>query len=82
MNIFLTGGTGFITWEEIARQAIAVTASKSRIILIDRGYSKEPKNYLVRKIEKHFKLVFKAREKITEHISYLQKVIRGGRAQT
>jgi len=62
-QIYLGLGTEFITWEEIARTAVAITGSKSRIIVIDKGYNKEPKYYLVKKIEKHFKLVFKAREK-------------------
>jgi UDP-glucose 4-epimerase len=74
-QVYLGLGTEFITWEEIARQAIAATGSKSRIVIIDRGLSKEPKYYLIDKIKKHFKLSFTARDKIPEHIDYLHKII-------
>ncbi|MBN1796970.1 MAG: NAD(P)-dependent oxidoreductase [Spirochaetales bacterium] len=76
-QIYLGLGTEFITWEEIARTAVAITGSKSKISVINKGYNKEPRYYLVDKIKKQFKLSFTARDKITEHIAYLTNALRG-----
>jgi UDP-glucose 4-epimerase len=76
-QIYLGLGTEFITWEEIARTVVAITGSKSRILVVDKDYNKEPRYYLVDKIKKHFKLSCKARDKISEHIAYLTNALRG-----
>jgi UDP-glucose 4-epimerase len=70
-QIYLGLGREFITWEEIAVEAISLSGSKSRIILQDQGYSANPFYYRVNKIAHDFNLEFTARDKITAHLQYL-----------
>lgn len=70
-EIFFGLGAEFETWEYIAKEAINITGSKSKIILEDKGYSEKPFIFGVGKIEKFFNLNFKTKEKLKEHIEYL-----------
>jgi len=70
-EIFYGLGRNFVTWEQIAKWAVKYSKSKSKIKLIDKGWSGSPNFYVVSKIKKYFGLSFRSTEKIKEHIRYL-----------
>jgi UDP-glucose 4-epimerase len=70
-QIYLGLGQDYITWEEIAAQAIALTGSPSKIVLKDGGFSDRPLCYRLDKIAREFGFRFKARDKIRAHLEYL-----------
>jgi len=67
-EIYLGLGAEFISWQEIAEIAIKHYASKSEIILEDKGYSKKPNLYCVNKIKRDFGLTLGNREDLLRHI--------------
>jgi UDP-glucose 4-epimerase len=64
-------GVPFITWEKIARLAIELTGSKSRIILRPNTYRWEPYLFDLSKIRDAFGLEFDAWPHIVEHVPWL-----------
>jgi len=64
-------GNRFITWEKIALEAIALTRSKSRVVIKDLGWPEKPALFDVGSIQRDFKLSFDSRDKITGHLKYL-----------
>ncbi len=75
-QIYLGLGREYITWEEIAVQAIALADSESRIVLRDKDSVANPLYYRVNKITHDFNLEFTARDKIEAHLKYLYEVIK------
>jgi UDP-glucose 4-epimerase len=76
-SIYFGLGQNFTSWEAVARQAIEITASKSQIVLEDKGYSDEPILCDVSKIEREFALAFDSSEKMTEHLQFLAQELKG-----
>lgn len=68
-------GQEYVTWDEIAGMALTFTGSSSKITLEDKGYSDKPFLFNMSKIENEFGLKFGCREKIGEHLKYIQRVI-------
>jgi UDP-glucose 4-epimerase len=68
-------GNRFITWEEIAAEAISRLNSKSTIILRNLGWSDKPALFDVSAIRKDFGFSFDAWRNIQQHIDYLGKII-------
>ncbi len=64
----------FITWEEIAFEAIIRFNSKSRLIIDDKGYSEDPVIFDVSEIKDSFDLDFNPFEKIIEHLDYYKNL--------
>jgi UDP-glucose 4-epimerase len=62
----------FVSWEYIAQKAIQLAGSKSKITLIDKGYSEQPVIFDVSDIKNDFNLVFNSIDTIEEHILYYQ----------
>lgn len=71
-QIYFGLGREFVTWEEIAKKVIETTCSSSKIITEDYGYRETPYLFDLRKIERDFGFSFTCREKIIEHIRYIQ----------
>ncbi len=63
----------FIAWQYVAEQAIKLAGSKSKIIIPDNEYSKQPVLFDVSGIKDDFGLEFNPREKIINHIKYYQE---------
>jgi UDP-glucose 4-epimerase len=63
-------------WEAIAKQAIDMTKSKSRIVLEDKGYGADPHLFDLGKIEREFGLSFDSTRIITDHLRYLVDLAR------
>ncbi|MFW6036063.1 MAG: NAD-dependent epimerase/dehydratase family protein [Halothermotrichaceae bacterium] len=74
-QVFFGLSSTFITWKEIAQYAVDYLSSSSRIILEDKGWTKNDAFYDVSKIKKEFGFKFNARNKIKEHIEYLAAII-------
>jgi UDP-glucose 4-epimerase len=70
-EIFFGMSKNFTTWEQIAKWTIKYTESKSKIKLIDKGYSDNPSIFDVRKMQKFFDLSFNSQDKLKEHIKFL-----------
>ncbi len=64
-------GATFTTWEDIAREAIRLSGSKSELIIKDEGWSDEPTIFDVSAIEKDFGFKFDGWDMIPEHLEYL-----------
>jgi UDP-glucose 4-epimerase len=75
-EVYFGLGEVFVSWEGIAREAVAMAGSSSRILVVDKGYDEIPKYCLVNKIKKEFGLAFDAREQITKHLEYLCGVLK------
>jgi len=73
-QVFYGLGNKFVTWEQIARTAVAMTKSKSTIKVINKGWSSNPAFYKVNKIKKYFGLSFNPDKQIKEHIRYLIEI--------
>ncbi|HEQ71589.1 MAG TPA: NAD(P)-dependent oxidoreductase, partial [Spirochaetia bacterium] len=74
-EIFLGLGTSWISWEEIAREAIRKIGSQSTIVLNDKGWDSEPRRYKVDKIRERFGLSSDARDQIGDHLDYLIELL-------
>lgn len=61
----------FITWEQIAKWAIAYTGSKSKIKLKDLRWGDNPSLFNVNKIKKHFGLSFDSSKQVKAHVEFL-----------
>jgi UDP-glucose 4-epimerase len=63
-------GNRFISWEEIARETIRRTHSKSYIRVHDRGWPEKPALFDVSAIERDFGFSFDSWDRICEHIDF------------
>ena len=63
---------GKVLTEENKKKVIESTGSSSKIITEDYGYRETPYLFDLRKIERDFGFSFTCREKIIEHIRYIQ----------
>ena len=70
-RVFISVGTEFITWEEVAKTAIDMTGSKSWIVL--EGVGEEPVALDISPIKDEFGFAFASREKLYMHLNYLIK---------
>ncbi len=70
-EIYFGLSSEFISWEEIAKVAILLSGSSSKIVLKDTGYSNEPNLFNVTKIERNFGFKFVSQYHIREHLRYL-----------
>jgi UDP-glucose 4-epimerase len=70
-GLFTGVGTEFVTWEEVARMAIAYVGSRSDIMLEDTGKDRSKGLYDVSLIEREFGFKFVTRTKLKEHIAYI-----------
>ncbi len=69
-EIFLSLGSTWISWKEIAERAVALTGSSSKIIEQDLGWGETPMLFSVRKISEYLGCSFDARACIDEHLKY------------
>lgn len=70
-EIYFGLGLTYVSWEQIAQEAIKLTDSKSRILLSDKGYGNEPYLFDVTKIQSEFGFSFNSQEMIVDHLRYL-----------
>jgi UDP-glucose 4-epimerase len=70
-EIFFALSDEFVTWETIARKAVALMGSKSPIVVEDKGWGAGPCLFDVGKVKKVFGLSFKSMEGIDKHLRYL-----------
>jgi Nucleoside-diphosphate-sugar epimerases len=63
----------FVSWHEVAKEAIKAVGSQSVINVIDKGYSNDPVIFDVSNIKNDFGLAFNPMTKIIEHIKYYQE---------
>jgi UDP-glucose 4-epimerase len=75
-EIYFGLSKNFTSWEAIARQAIELTGSKSKIVLEDKGYSDRPHLFDLSKIQRDFGLAFDSTQTITEHLRYLLQQLK------
>ncbi|MBY9005876.1 MAG: NAD(P)-dependent oxidoreductase [Candidatus Lokiarchaeota archaeon] len=64
-------GSNFITWKQIAKEAIDQINSSSNIKLVDEGYSPVPPIFDVSPIKTDLGLEFDSWDRIKEHIKFL-----------
>jgi UDP-glucose 4-epimerase len=62
-------GTPFVSWQSVAEEAIALTGSKSKVVI--EGTPGAPCLFDLSKIREHFGLEFGSAPHITEHLRYL-----------
>ncbi len=72
-RIFFGLAKEFVSWEAIARKAVEMTGSKSRIVVEDKGWGADPMLFDVSLIKKEFGLEFMATPWIEKHLEYLVK---------
>jgi UDP-glucose 4-epimerase len=65
----------FYSWHDVAKEAIKLTNSYSKIKIIDKGYSDVPGIFDVSEIKKDFGLEFYPHNQIIEHIKYNQNLL-------
>jgi len=70
-QIYFGLANNFTTWETIAKEAIKMNNSKSKIILEDKGYSDKPNLFDLSKIQRDFGLASDSTNVITDHLRYL-----------
>ena len=70
-RIFFGLSTEFVTWETIAKKAVALTASKSKIVVEDKGWDAKPMLFDLAAIKQEFGLEFVATPEIERHLEYL-----------
>lgn len=76
-EIFLALGQTWISWKEIAEQAIALVPNcKSEIIEEDLGWSDSPMTFSVRKLSEVLGLQFDSRPFISPHIQYYLDMLK------
>lgn len=63
----------FTSWEEIATEAIRISALDAKVVLEDKKYSVRPHLYKVDKIKAEFGLEFHSRRQLSAHLTYLLK---------
>jgi UDP-glucose 4-epimerase len=61
----------FASWEQIARDAVALAGSSSKVVVEDKGYSDTPNLFDLGKIEREFGLSFRSQPALTDHLKYL-----------
>jgi UDP-glucose 4-epimerase len=66
-------GSGFVSWESIAREAVERTGSNSEILVEDLGWSEDGLSWDTSDMKKDFDLEFDAWEKVIEHVDYYIK---------
>jgi UDP-glucose 4-epimerase len=69
-GLYLGLAQDFTSWEEIARETVALTGSKSRVVVEDKGWG-EPTLFDLGRIEREFGLAFSSKGIITSHLKYL-----------
>jgi UDP-glucose 4-epimerase len=69
-ELFTGVGTEFVTWEEIARMAVAAVGSQSSIVL-DDGRDTAQSRYDVGLLERAFGFRFVARDRLKEYIAFV-----------
>lgn len=62
----------FVSWHDVAKEAIKLAASQSIINVTDKGYSSDPVMFDVSDIKNDFGLAFHPMPKIIEHLKYYQ----------
>lgn len=72
-RIFFGLSKEFVTWQMIAEKAVAITGSKSRIVVEDKGWDEKPMLFDVGSIQKEFGLEFTASSEIAKHLEYLSR---------
>ncbi|MGD2034289.1 MAG: NAD(P)-dependent oxidoreductase [Bacteroidales bacterium] len=70
-RVYFGLGTKFITWEQIAGEAIRLCNSSSKLIIKDPGWPDEPVLFDVSAIEEDFGLAFDGWHGIPDHLNYL-----------
>ncbi len=73
---FFALSTRFTTWEHIARTAVEMCHSTSRIIITDKGYDDNPRLFDVSKMKNMLGLEFDNLETLKEHISFWIKMLK------
>jgi len=63
----------FVTWEQIAHDAVKLFSSKSNVVVEDLGWSDEPLLFDVSDIKTDFNLEFSAYPHIISHLKYFEK---------
>ena len=63
-------GKKFISWHEVALEAVRRSGSRSEVILEDKGWSDDGLVWDVSDMKKDFGLEFDARQRIGEHLEY------------
>jgi UDP-glucose 4-epimerase len=67
-------GAAFVSWQEVAELAIALSASRSRVVL--EGTPGEPCLFDLGKIKRHFGLELDARAELRSHLEHLVHLAR------
>jgi UDP-glucose 4-epimerase len=68
-EVYFGLGKPFVSWQTVAEEAIALTGSKSKLVI--EGEPGAPCLFDLGKIKEHFGLEFSAAAAITEHLRYL-----------
>lgn len=68
-EVYFGLGKPFVSWQAVAEEAIALTGSKSKIVI--EGAPGAPCLFDLSKIKEHFGLEFGSAPQITEHLKYL-----------
>lgn len=72
-NTYYAMSKQFVTWEQIAHDAVNVCNSSSRIVVRDQGWSNKPVLFDVSDIKNDFGLEFSAYPHIESHIQYYRE---------
>ena len=75
-RVFFGLSTEFVTWEAVAKKALEITGSKSRIVVEDKGWDAKPTLFDMRLIKKEFGFEFVASPEIAKHLEYLAKILK------
>jgi len=70
-DIYFGLSKNWTSWEAIARQAVEMTASKSKIVLQDKANPDRPHMFDMGKIQREFGFAFDSTQAITDHLKYL-----------
>lgn len=60
----------FISWETVAKEAVKMTNSKSKIVVDDQGWSDDPILFDVSEMKRDFGLAFSGMDEIRKHLAY------------
>lgn len=77
-SVYYGLASNFTSWEQIAKQAVEITGDKSRVVVDDRGYDRQPHLFDLSKIKREFGLQFDSTACITSHLHYLVDAIGQG----
>jgi UDP-glucose 4-epimerase len=72
-RIFFGLSNEFVNWDAVAKKAVKITKSKSKIVLEDKGWDEKPMLFDLGLIKKEFGLDFVASPEIAKHLEYLAK---------